>query len=310
MNAVCVREFGDVDELSLERIAVPAPQEGEVRVRVMDAGVGPWDALVRSGKSGLPQPLPLTPGSDISGIVEALGPNVAGLAVGDEVYGSTNPRFTGGYAEQAIANTGMLAKKPRSLTFAQAASAPVVAVTAWQMLFDHAKVRPGSRILVHGAAGNVGAYAVQLAHWKGAHVTALCRAEDVDFVRGLGVDDVVVYDSVPLQTTVAPVDVVIDTVGPAIAEPSIGVLKRGGIIVSSVAKSSEEAAQRAGIRTDFFFVDVRTDVLKSIAELFDRGLLLTNVGIVLPLAKVRDAHEMLAGKLDHPRGKIVLEMSG
>lgn len=135
----------------LEETSLPVPSSGETLVSISAAGVGPWDALIRSGLSGVPQRLPLIPGSDIAGVVEATG---------EPVFGVTNPSFIGGYAQCAAASLGSIAPKPTSLSFVEAASVPVVAVTAWQMIFDRADVQAGQTVLVHGAAGNVGAYAV------------------------------------------------------------------------------------------------------------------------------------------------------
>jgi NADPH:quinone reductase-like Zn-dependent oxidoreductase len=132
--------MGPPDVIAIERIALPTPAEGEVLVRVHAAGVGPWDALVRAGGSGLGQTLPLTLGSEVSGVVEQIGPRTTGFAIGDEVFGATNAMFVGGYAEYAVAAARMIAPKPVEVSHAQAASMPVVAVTAWQMLFDRAKV--------------------------------------------------------------------------------------------------------------------------------------------------------------------------
>ena len=136
MKAARIAAFGGIDVIEIEEVGRPTPGVGEVLVRVHAAGVGPWDALVRQGFSALPQPLPLTLGSDIAGVVEALGADVTTFAVGDEVYGVTNAQFTGGYAEYAVASAALVAKKPKGLTFNEAASVPVVAVTASQMLFD------------------------------------------------------------------------------------------------------------------------------------------------------------------------------
>ena len=143
MNAMRVREFGPPEAIVQESIAIPPPEADEALVRVHAAGVGPWDGWIRSGKSVLPQPLPLTLGSDIAGVVEKIGKDVSGFSPGDEVYGVTNSRFTGGYAERAACKSAMIASKPHNLTFVEAASAPVVAVTAWQMLFDEAKLTAG-----------------------------------------------------------------------------------------------------------------------------------------------------------------------
>ena len=152
MMAWRVHEFGPPETMQFERVPVPTPGPGEVLVKVHAAGVGPWDGWIRGGRSALPQPLPLTLGSDLSGEIEALGPDVTGLRIGDQVYGVTNPRFIGAYAEYALASAAMIARKPASLSYIEAASVPVIAVTAWQGLFDQAQLTAGQTVLIHGAA--------------------------------------------------------------------------------------------------------------------------------------------------------------
>lgn len=170
MKAVRIETFGGIERMEYADMPRPTPGPGQVLVRVAAAGVGPWDARVREGRSALSQPLPLVLGSDISGTVAELGPGVAGLRPGDVVFGVTNARFTGGYAEYALAEAAMLARKPPQLNHPQAASMPVVATVARQMLFDHARIAAGQLVLVLGGAGNVGGYAVQFAHAVGAEV--------------------------------------------------------------------------------------------------------------------------------------------
>src|SRR5438874_143780 len=143
MKAVRVHSFGPPEVMSLEDVSKPEPAGGEVVVQVKAAGVGPWDALIRSGKSVLPQPLPLTLGSDLSGVVHAIGPGVEQFKIGDEVFGVTNERFTGAYAEYALAKAAMIAPKPKSLNHTHAASVTVVAVTAWQLVFDFDRLSSG-----------------------------------------------------------------------------------------------------------------------------------------------------------------------
>ena len=158
MKAARVHRFGPPNVIAIEDIAIPQPGSGEVLVRVAAAGVGPWDAWIRAGKSALPQPLPLTLGSDFSGVVEVVGDAVRGFQPGDRVFGVTNARFVGAHAEFAVVAAGMIAKKPVRLGDVEMASVPVVAVTAWQALFERAKLTAGQTVLIHGAAGNVGAY--------------------------------------------------------------------------------------------------------------------------------------------------------
>lgn len=309
MRAARILEYGPPSVIQLVDVDRPEPASGQLRVRVKAAGVGPWDALVREGHSGVPQTLPLTLGSDIAGTVDALGPDVSGFSVGDEVYGLTNEHFTGGYAEYSLASASSIARKPHSLNFVQAASAPVVAVTAWQMLFDYAHAAAGQKVLIHGGAGNVGAYAVQIAHHAGLEVFATASPNDLDFVCGLGAATVIDYRRTRFEDVARAVDIVIDTVGGDTRVRSLGVLKPGGILVSAVSPPMpNDWAASLGVRSVFFIVDVTTARLNTIAELFDRGKLVAQVGTVLPLADAQVAHHMLAGA-PHARGKIVLNVA-
>jgi NADPH:quinone reductase-like Zn-dependent oxidoreductase len=308
MKAARVHKFGPPSAITLENLPIPAPGPGELLVRVHAAGVGPWDGWVRAGKSVLPQPLPLTLGSDFSGVVAAVGAGVAQLAPGDGVYGVTNSRFTGAYAEYAVAAAGMVARKPTSLTHIDAASVPVIAVTAWQALFEEARLARGAHVLIHGAAGNVGAYAVQLAHAAGLHVSATAFARDIAFVRSLGADVVIDAKSQRFEDEVAIVDAVVDCVGGEMQQRSFNVVKSGGHLVSAVSVPDQNMAAARGVIARFFLVKVTTEALNRIAALIDEDRLRTNVTTVLPLVAARVAHEMLDGMRPRPGGKIVLSM--
>ena len=308
MKAIRVHKFGPPEVISYEDIPKPEAGEGEVVVRVKAVGIGPWDALVRSGKSALPQPLPLTLGSDICGVVDSIGPGVEELKIGDEVFGVTNEHFTGAYAEYAVAKAAMIASKPTTLNDTHAASVPVVAVTAWQMLFDYARLAPGQSVLIHGGAGNVGAYAVQLGKQAGALVIATANGKDAGYLRSLGADGVIDYRLKRFEDRVKEVEVIIDTVGGETLDRSYGILKRGGILVSSATVPSEEQAAPYGIRAVFLFVQVTRERLQKIAGLIDAGKLRTEVGEVLWLDEARRGHEMLEGA-PHRRGKIVIKVA-
>lgn len=308
MRAYRVHEFGGPEVIRAEEMERPAPTEREVLLKVAAAGVGPWDAWIRAGKSALPQPLPLTLGSDLSGIVETIGPGVSGFKPGDSVYGVTNPRFIGAYAEYAIAAAGMIAPKPRTIDDVEAASIPVIAVTARQALFDHADLKAGQTVLIHGAAGNVGAYAVQFAHMARLKVVATASAADIATVRALGADIVVDYRSERFEDKVSNVDAVIDLTGGETQQRSFTVLRRGGKLVSAVSQPDQELAKKHGVDAFFFLVNVTTEQLTDIAAMVDAGELVTNVGTVLPLADAIKAHEMLEGTRSHARGKIVLKV--
>lgn len=304
MRAVCIHRFGPPAVIVIDDIQRPIPGSGEVLVRVAATGVGPWDALIREGKSEVSPPPPLTLGSDLSGIVEALAPDVADFKTGDEVYGVTNPQFCGANAEFALASANMVAKKPKRLSHLEAASAPVIAVTAWQMLFDYARAAENQRVLILGAGGNVGAYAVQFAAMKRLNITAVVGSKDVEYVRSLGAESVLDYRSGSFEEILSPVDVVIDTVGGETRERSFRLVKPGGIVVSVV--STDPLQQRSDVRSVFFYVEVTTARLNTISKMFDDGILLPQVGSVLPLDQARTAHEMLAGA-PHKRGKILLQ---
>lgn len=307
MKAARIHRFGPPSVIDVEEIPEPVPGPGEVLVRVAAAGVGPWDALIREHKSEVLSPLPLTLGSDLAGTVANLGEGVTSSKVGDEIYGVTNPQFIGAYAECAIANATMIALKPRGMTDLEAASVPVVAVTAWQMLFDYAKAEAGQTVLVHGAAGNVGAYAVQLAKYAGLKVIATASTADAEYVKTLGAQRVLDYRATRFEDEVSGVDVVIDTVGGETRQRSTKVLKPGGWLVSVVSPFRKDQ-ETPGVRTAFFIVDVNTARLNALSKLFERRKVLTQLGSVLPLDQVRTAHKMLAGA-PHQRGKIVLRIN-
>jgi NADPH:quinone reductase-like Zn-dependent oxidoreductase len=306
MKAARILRFGPPSVITIDDLPQPEPAAGQLLVRVKAAGVGNWDALIREGKVRL-QPLPLILGSELSGIVEGIGAEVSGFKIGDEVYGATNEQFSGAYAEYALPFAGRMAHKPKTLNFIEAASAPIVAATAWQMLFEYGQATDRQTVLIHGAAGNVGAYAVQMSKQRGIHVVATAGSADVDYVRDLGAKAVFDYKKERFEDSVTGADVVLDTVGGDTQERSLRVLRPAGILVSSVSPVSEANLERYGVRGAYFYVDVTTARLNKITELFESGKLLADVGTVLPLEQARIAHEMLGGA-PHKRGKIVLSI--
>lgn len=307
MKVARILRFGPPNVITNDDVPRPQPTAGQVLVRVKAAGVGNWDALIREGQIQL-EPLPLILGSELSGIVEAIGAQVSGFKLGDEVYGATNEQFSGAYAEYALASARMISHKPKSLSFVEAASAPIVSVTAWQMLFEYAQVTAGQTVLILGAAGNVGAYAVQLASQAGLHVVASAGFADLDYVKSLGAEKVVDYKRERSDVSLTGLDVVLDMVGGDAQQRSLHLLKPSGILVSVVSPVPETTQKRYGIRAAYFYVDVTTSRLNKITELFDSGKLVTNVGTELSLEEARIAHEMLGGA-PHKRGKIVLRIA-
>jgi NADPH:quinone reductase-like Zn-dependent oxidoreductase len=308
MRAIRVHESGGIDALRLDEIPCPVPGTGDVLVAVKAAGVGLWDQLAREGQEGLGQALPVTLGSDISGTVAALGVDVDVFALGDAVYGATNDQFVGGYAEYALAEASKLAHKPAALDYITAAGLPVVAVTAWQMLFEYARIEPGQVILVRGAAGSVGACATQMAKEAGASVYGSARTRDIERVRALGAEPVVEGDRVGAQLASRPLDAVIDTIGGDALESTCKALRPNGIIVSVVRPPDEAYARSCGVRAAYFIVDVTRDRLDRISAMVLSGTLHLPVGEVLDLEDAKTAHRMLDGA-PHKPGKIVLKVA-
>jgi NADPH:quinone reductase-like Zn-dependent oxidoreductase len=305
MKAVRVDRFGGPEVVEVRDVPVPEPGADEVLVRVAAAGVAPWDAIIRDGSSKVSPPPPLTLGSDLAGTVERIGAGVTELRAGDLVYGVTNPQFVGAQAEYAACKAGMLAPKPRVLSALDAASAPVVAVTAYQLVFEHANARRGDRVLITGAAGNVGAYAVQMAVSAGTTVTAVVRAKDEPMLRDLGVDAVVDSSGPDFERGLPQVDAILDLVGGTTVERCMGALKSGGKLVTVVTASP--APVRNEVQTAFFYAEVTSARLRILTEMFERRTITARVGSVLPLEQARRAHEMLAGA-PHAPGKIMLEI--
>ena len=305
MKAARIHKFGGPEVITVEEVPVPVAGPGEVLVRVAATGVGPWDALIREGKSKMSPLPPLTLGSDLSGVIEAVGPGVTEFKSGDEIYGLTNPQFCGANAEYALAFANMIALKPRGMADIEAASVPVVAVTAWQMLFDYGHAQRDQTVLILGAAGNVGAYAVQLAARAGLKVIAVAKEKETDHVRSLGANITVTSQIGVFDDADRSVDLLIDTVGGDTLDRSVRGLKSGGVLVSVV--SSDSPRTHPDIQPVFFYVDVTTERLNTISKFFDSAELQTSVGSVLPLEEIRTAHEMLAGA-PHKRGKIVLKV--
>ncbi|MFL6708153.1 MAG: NADP-dependent oxidoreductase [Massilia sp.] len=304
MAAIRVAEFGGTGAMRLEQVALPDLAEDEVLVQVHAAGVGPWDGWIRSGNSVLPQPLPLTLGSDIAGVIVAVGSKVTQWRAGAAVYGVTNKRFTGGYAQYAACNAGMIAAKPATLSFIEAASVPVIAVTAAQMLFDSAGLKAGDSVLIYGAAGNVGRYAVQLARTAGIRVIATGAQPEAAELHTLGAEQVIGRELTP----VVKVDAVLDLVGGPLQTKLFDFLAAGGKLISAVSEPDQARARDAGVDARFMLVDVNTRALTDLATEFDEGKLHTWVGSLLTLPNAPLAHEMMEGRAARAPGKIVLDV--
>ena len=304
MQAARAHDYGAPETLLLESVERPAPNADQVLIRLIAAGVNPadWKYLAGYYKQYVPLTFPWFPGMEGAGIVEEVGANVSTLQKGDEVYGLV----TGGYAEYALASANEVQLKPAGLTFEQAATVPVGALTAWGAVIDAAGVEAGQNVLVHGAAGGVGSYAVQLAKWKGAHVTGTASADNLAFVRSLGADDVIDYNATRFETVLKDLDAVIDTVGGDLPERSFQVIRPGGVFVTVAARLAEDAGKAQNIRA----VSGRRaspDRLQQISELIESKQLGPVVGAVFPLGEARQAQEL--SQTGHGRGRIILKIA-
>jgi NADPH:quinone reductase-like Zn-dependent oxidoreductase len=237
-----------------------------------------------------------------SGVIETVGENVIILKKGDEVYGLV----AGGYAEYALALASEVQLKPAGLTFEQAAALPMGVLTAWGAVIDTANVEAGHRVLVHGAAGGVGAYAVQLARWKGAHVTGTASAGNLEFAKPLGAENVIDYNATRFETVLNDMDAVIDTVGGDLPERSFQVIRPGGIFVTIAARLAEDAGKAQNLRA-VSAGRASADKLKQVSELIETKQLKPVVGPVFSLAEVRQAQEL--SQTGHGRGRIVLQIA-
>jgi NADPH:quinone reductase-like Zn-dependent oxidoreductase len=302
MKTVRIHSFGGPDVLRFEDVPMPEPGTNEMLVRVHAAGVNPVDWKIREGLLGQ-GPLPQIMGSDFSGVVEALGPDVRDYRIGEAVFGVVAEE-SGSYAEFATAPESRVTRKPDALDHVQAAALPIASLTAWQALFDTAQLQAGQKVVIHAAAGGVGGFAVQFARWKGAHVIGTASAQSASFVRELGADEIIDYRSTKFDEVVHDVDVVLDTIGGDTLERSWKVLKRGGILVSLVGPPSQEKAAEQGVRGVFLISKPRGDQLARIADLVVSGRVKVIVEKVLPLREARQGQEL--SQSGHAHGKIVL----
>jgi NADPH:quinone reductase-like Zn-dependent oxidoreductase len=308
MKAIRLHGRGGPEHLVYEDVPTPQPGPGEVLVRVGATAIIAtelaWDETYQTVTGDL-RHFPI-PGHDLSGVVAALGDGVTAPAIGAAVYALTAFGGDGAEAEYAIALPGELAARPRTLDDTQAAAVPLAALTAWQALFTHGGLASGQTVLIHGAAGGVGTYAVQLARWAGARVIATASARHGDFLRELGVDQVIDYTATRFEDVVSNVDLVFDTVGGETLERSWRVVRPGGALVSVVSPLPADQSSRDGVRFVYFIVEPNGQQLGEIGDMIDAGAIRPIVDQVFPLAEARRAFE--AGAKSHGPGKIVLRV--
>jgi len=309
MKAVVIHEYGGPEVLKYEDVPQPEPKQDQLRIRVIAAGVNPVDGMIRSGmfdKEGH-RAFPVILGGDISGVVERVGSNITKFKSGDPVFAYVSLDNSGGYAQYAVVTEREAAPKPKSLTYVEAAAVPIVALTAWQALIDTAKLKAGQTVLIHGGSGGVGSFAIQIAKAHGAKVIATASTANQELLKQLGADVAIDYTKQNFENVAKDVDVVLDSIGKDTLARSYGVMKKGGIIVSLVARPDPAELEKHGIRGEALSVDPNSDELSEIGKLIDEKKINVIVSQTFPLSEARKAQEQVA--TGHTRGKIVLKVA-
>jgi NADPH:quinone reductase-like Zn-dependent oxidoreductase len=311
MKAIRLSEYGG--KLTVTDVPKPIIKEDEVLVKVRNTAVNHLDTIEASGaaKDYFPIQLPWIPGHEFSGIVEEVGKAVGSFKPGDAVFGNCT---NGAYAEYIAVKQDLIVKKPENLSFAEAATVPVAAQTAYQAIFDHGLLREGQTILIHGGAGAVGAYAVQLAHDKGARAIATAIGKDRDFLHSIGANQVIDYQIEKFEDAIdGKVDVVFDLIGGDTQQRSYRVLKSGGYLIAASQPVSEEDALKYKVTALLMYMIPTTVRLSKIGKLLEEGKIKADVAKVYTLDNAAEAWQAISGNLSGNQrashGKLVLEVT-
>jgi NADPH:quinone reductase-like Zn-dependent oxidoreductase len=310
MKAVRFHEYGDPSVLRYEDVEQPVPGAGQVLIRVAATSFNGVDGNIRGGfmQGPIPVTLPHTPGIDVSGTVAALGEGVTGIQVGDRVVGFLPMVADGAAAEYVVAPAEILAPAPTSIPLADAAALPIVGLTAWQALFDHAKLAAGQRVLINGAGGAVGGYAVQLAKNAGAYVIATASPRSFEQVKAGGADEVIDHTSTEVTAAVSePVDVVLNLapIDPAQLAALLTLIRLGGVLVNTTVWMPAPSDEQRGVRGIDLFVRSDADQLSRLVALIDSGELRVGVAQRVPLAELPAVHAQAAAGALHGKTVIV-----
>ena len=308
MKAVQFNEYGDASVLKVVDAEKPSAGAGQVLVDVAAVSLNPFDTKLRDGvmKDGIPLTLPITIGGDIAGIVSEIGNGVSNFAVGDKVYGQANSVAgdSGAFAEFAATKANHIAQVPSNLTLEEAASLPLIGVSAIQAIHDHLELKSGQKLFIHGGGGGIGSIAIQIAKSLGAYVTTTASGSDVDYVRSLGADEVIDYATNDYAEALSSYDAAFDTVGDDFNK-MIGILARGGKAVSMVAAADEARASELGVTAQTQGTQVTTEKLDTLRLLVESSVVTVRIGKVFPLEHVIDAFQAReAGE----KGKVVVTL--
>jgi NADPH:quinone reductase-like Zn-dependent oxidoreductase len=305
MKAVQINEYGSRLNLRAVEIAKPGFGANQLLIRIKASSVNPIDIKIRAGMmaEAMPKTFPLILGWEGAGIVEQVGADASRFSKGDEVYFMPNFGQGGTYAAYVAVNENEVARKPATLSYLQSSAIPMVAGAAYASIIKDADLQAGQKILIHGAAGAVGSYAVQLAKQRGAYVIGTAAGEGLDLLRSLGVDEVIDYTSTDFTTIGKDLDVVLDLVGGETLSKSFSILKKGGLLLSTVMPPSAAQAKEAGVRIHMVFTQPDAVMLADIARLIDSGKLKTREPVVMSLDEAQQAHEMIENRT--AKGKLV-----
>lgn len=317
MKAMRIHEFGGPEVMKLEDIERPVPAANEILIKVFATGVNPADWVIRNGGNDFLRPmlkLPMTLGWDTAGVVEETGSDVTAFKKGDAVYGVPNFPGDGSYAEFCLGNASAFALKPKTISFNAAAGVPLAALVAWTGLFELGQLQRGQRVLIKGASGGVGSFALQLAKAKGANVIGVASTQNVDYLRQLGADQVIDYKGQRFEDMLQDIDLVFDAAPHRENEErlkAVNVLKEGGIFVSTNIDFpiSDEVAQALAAKhakAELIATQIRQDWLQGIAQLIDEGTVKVFISKTFPLEEAAAAHR--ESETWHVRGKLVLEV--
>jgi NADPH:quinone reductase-like Zn-dependent oxidoreductase len=332
MRAAYINKYGDNTVVQVGELPVPTIGDNDVLVQVKAAGVNPLDIRIRDGKlkQVLPYKFPLMLGNDFAGVVVAVGSRVKSVRVGDEVYARTDTMRIGSFADYIAIHQDSVSQKPHNLSMNEAASLPLVALTAWQILVEKAHVQKGQKVLIHGGAGGVGSIAIQLAEYLGTFVATTASAADSDTVKKYGADQVIDYRTEDFSTILSDYDVVLDTRGGETLQKSLTVLKPGGQVISvngtpdadmademqlgallklvftAMSFRTNQKAKKLGVKYSFFFMKPSGAQLAKLTKLFESQKLRPVVDKVYPLESVKDA--LAYSESGKAKGKIVIRM--
>ncbi len=308
MKAIRLNEYVAVNELKIEEVPTPEPNDNEVLIKVYAAGINPvdWKIIEGHARERIPVKFPLIPGWDLAGVVEKVGKSVKNFNEGDEVFCKPELNMQGAYAEFIVVPESIVSIKPTNISFTDAASIPLAGLTAWQALFQYGHLKEGEKILIHAASGGVGSLAVQFAKTKGAYVIGTCSTDNVSFVKRLGADEVIDYTKENFEDELEDLDMVFDTLGGEDQQKSISVLKSGGRIISIVSDEFEAEAKEKNIRLERFMASSNSEQLDEIAELIQQNSVVPVVSAVYSLEEASQALRL--SKDGHVQGKLVLRV--